>query len=53
MVESSANKEVKAKVAVVGSLNQDKFLIIQRPPKVGETIASTGIVNAYGGKGAN
>ena len=51
MVEAS--KGAKVKVTVVGSLNQDIFLKVQKLPLVGETIAATSMERAYGGKGAN
>ena len=51
MVETVETGSVK--VCVVGSLNQDIFLKVNRLPKIGETIASEAVVRAYGGKGAN
>ena len=48
-MESSSKK-----VAVLGSLNYDVFLKIERLPKDGETIAaSDDVQKAFGGKGAN
>ena len=50
MVDSNVND---VKIVVLGSLNLDIFLKVQRLPQVGETIASSEVVKAYGGKGAN
>ena len=38
---------------MVGSLSRDIFLKVNRLPKIGETIASEAVVQAFGGKGAN
>ena len=40
-------------VYVVGSLNQDVFLDVPELPHSGETIASSGLAYAHGGKGMN
>ena len=51
MVQSTGNDSPK--ICVVGSLSRDIFLKVKKLPMVGETIASDGVVYAFGGKGAN
>jgi ribokinase len=41
------------KVVVVGSLNLDYIAAVKRLPAAGETVAATGLVRRFGGKGAN
>ena len=41
------------KVVVVGSLNIDYIASVKRLPAAGETVAATGLVRRFGGKGAN
>ena len=41
------------KVVVVGSLNIDYIATVRRLPRAGETVAATGLVRRFGGKGAN
>ena len=41
------------KIAVVGSLNVDLFYRVATIPRPGETVASHGVITAFGGKGAN
>jgi ribokinase len=41
------------KVVVVGSLNVDYIASVKRLPAPGETVAATGLVRRFGGKGAN
>ena len=41
------------KLAVVGSMNLDITLVVERMPVLGETLRSRGTVQAPGGKGAN
>ncbi len=41
------------KVVVVGSLNIDYIASVKRLPGAGETVAATGLVQRFGGKGAN
>ncbi len=41
------------KVIVVGSLNIDYIASVKRLPAAGETVAATGLVRRFGGKGAN
>jgi ribokinase len=41
------------KVVVVGSLNVDYIASVKRLPAPGETVAATGLVQRFGGKGAN
>jgi ribokinase len=41
------------KVMVVGSLNADYIAAVKRLPAPGETVAATGLVRRFGGKGAN
>ena len=41
------------KVIVVGSLNIDYIATVKRLPAAGETVAATGLVQRFGGKGAN
>ena len=41
------------KVVVVGSLNIDYIASVKRLPAAGETVAATGLVQRFGGKGAN
>ncbi len=45
--------ESNKKITVVGSANYDTFLKIDRSPEVGETVSSSGISYACGGKGSN
>ena len=40
-------------VVVVGSLNIDYIAAVKRLPAAGETVAATGLVRRFGGKGAN
>ena len=40
-------------VLVVGSLNIDYIAAVKRLPAAGETVAATGLVRRFGGKGAN
>ena len=40
-------------IYVVGSLNQDIFLSVPTLPRPGETLASTALAHAHGGKGMN
>ena len=41
------------KVLIVGSLNIDYIAAVKRLPAAGETVAATGLVRRFGGKGAN
>ncbi|MGO8677198.1 MAG: ribokinase [Limisphaerales bacterium] len=41
------------KLVVVGSLNIDYIASVQRLPAAGETVAASGLVRRFGGKGAN
>jgi ribokinase len=41
------------KITVLGSTNRDTFIKVERAPEMGETISSSGLANASGGKGAN
>ncbi|MEI6393922.1 MAG: PfkB family carbohydrate kinase, partial [Verrucomicrobiota bacterium] len=41
------------KVVVIGSLNVDYIAAVDRLPAPGETVAATGLVRRFGGKGAN
>jgi ribokinase len=41
------------KVVVVGSLNIDYIASVKRLPAAGETVPATGLVQRFGGKGAN
>ncbi len=41
------------KVAVVGSLNIDYIAAVEHLPAAGETVPATGLVQRFGGKGAN
>jgi ribokinase len=41
------------KITVLGSVNYDSFIFVERPPEVGETITASGLKTACGGKGAN
>lgn len=43
----------RPKVAVVGSLNIDYIATVARLPGAGETVPATGLVQRFGGKGAN
>ena len=38
---------------VVGSLNVDYIALVERLPAPGETVAATGLIRRFGGKGAN
>jgi ribokinase len=40
-------------VVVVGSLNADIIATVDRLPKAGETLAASGLIRRFGGKGAN
>ena len=55
--ESHSSQEIpqrENKIVVLGSLNFDVFLKMQRMPEVGETLATNDdIFKAFGGKGAN
>lgn len=44
---------MKPRIAVVGSLNVDLIASVERLPRAGETIAASGLVRRFGGKGAN
>lgn len=46
MVDSSKSN----KITVLGSANYDIFVKVARAPQVGETISSTSVENASGGK---
>ena len=41
------------KITVLGSANYDTFIIVERPPEMGETITTNSLHTACGGKGAN
>jgi len=41
------------KITVLGSVNYDTFVFVQRPPEIGETILGSNLKTACGGKGAN
>jgi ribokinase len=41
------------KITVLGSANRDTFIKVERAPEMGETISSSGLAIASGGKGAN
>jgi ribokinase len=41
------------KITVLGSANRDTFIKVDRAPEMGETISSSGLSTASGGKGAN
>ncbi len=41
------------KITVLGSANYDSFIFVERPPETGETISSSNLKTACGGKGAN
>ena len=41
------------RLVVVGSLNVDYIAAVKRLPRPGETVAATGLVHRFGGKGAN
>jgi len=41
------------KIVVVGSLNIDYIASVKRLPAAGETVSATGLVQRFGGKGAN
>lgn len=41
------------KITVLGSTNRDTFIKVERAPEMGETISSSGLAHASGGKGAN
>ncbi len=42
-----------AGIIVVGSANQDYIVRVSKPPREGETVLATGLLNQPGGKGAN
>jgi ribokinase len=42
-----------ARIAVLGSLNVDRTYRVPRIPSPGETVASRGVMESFGGKGAN
>ncbi len=42
-----------SKVIVVGSSNIDYTVTVERLPRPGETVLATGVVQSFGGKGAN
>ena len=47
-------EQSKKKLVVFGSLNYDVFLVINRMPVKGETLAADDqVFKAFGGKGAN
>jgi len=41
------------KILVIGSLNMDYSIRLDRTPKLGETIKANGYIKSEGGKGAN
>ena len=41
------------KILVIGSLNMDYSISLNRTPNVGETIKANGYIKSEGGKGAN
>lgn len=41
------------KITVLGSVNFDSFVFVERPPEIGETITASKLKTACGGKGAN
>ena len=41
------------RIAVVGSINKDVIMQVERHPKPGETLTAVGVSAAFGGKGAN
>ena len=43
----------KIKAAVVGSINMDMILNMEKVPEVGENVLGTTYGYAFGGKGAN
>jgi ribokinase len=43
----------KNKITVLGSVNYDTFVFVERPPEIGETILGSNLKTACGGKGAN
>ena len=43
-------EQFKTRIAVVGSLNTDKFLCVAQMPKLGETVAAKSVQKAFGGK---
>jgi ribokinase len=45
--------QLRPKVLVIGSLNIDYIAAVERLPAPGETIAATGLIQRFGGKGAN
>ena len=47
------HKVTQGKITVLGSVNWDTFVFVERPPEVGETITASGLKTACGGKGAN
>jgi ribokinase len=46
-------KNNNSKITVLGSVNYDSFIFVERPPEIGETITASGLKTACGGKGAN
>jgi ribokinase len=50
---SNVERNPKPKVAVVGSLNVDYIVSVERLPAAGETIAAKHFIRQFGGKGAN
>lgn len=47
------SRATKAVVTVVGSLNVDLIVDVQRLPRAGETVAASQLTRRFGGKGAN
>ncbi len=41
------------KIAIVGSINKDVIMQVERHPKPGETLTAAAVSSAFGGKGAN
>ena len=46
-------ESVGARIVVLGSANQDYFFMVDRLPKLGETLQTNSFFKALGGKGAN
>ena len=47
------SKSEDMRVVVVGSLNIDYIAVVEHLPAAGETVPATGLVQRFGGKGAN